>query len=286
MDRKVVFLIIIGLFSMAGWQNAMSQPAVDGFMKGKGNLDVVPGLSVENFSNYFGRLNELTSIKRTSISLNMFSAVGITNWLDAQVNIPYVFVTEEFKGFQDFSGYLKGALINKYYENGSNFRLMITGGVSFPMSDYETESQYAIGQQAKAIDGRIVVQYTKSNGFFIMGQGGYTHRDEPVASSYPAAIKVGWAKVEHYIDIYYDQQIAIGGNDYLDYREELKEFQETDITFQSLGVSYGKIGATYYKPWRKNWGLSLGGSYVLWGRNVGQSIMVSASFVKRFPSLW
>jgi len=267
---------------LIGWKDAVSQPVVDGYMKGKGNIDVVPGLSVENYSNFFGRLNELTTIKRTSISLSLYSAMGITEWLDAQVSVPYVFVNEDFNGMQDFSAYLKGAIFNKDCKNGTNFRLMISGGTSFPMSDYNTENVFSIGQQAKALDGRIIIQITRQNGFFIMGQGGYTNREEPVPSSYPAAIKIGWAKDKHYIDIYYDQQIAIGGNDYLDYKQERRDFGSTDITFRSLGVSYGKIGLSYYKPFKNNSGISFGGSYVLWGRNVGQAIMVSASFVKRF----
>lgn len=270
------------LFTIMIWQKSIAQSAVDGYMKGKGNLDVVPGVSFENFSDYFGRLNELTTIKRTSISVNLYSAMGITNWLDAQISVPYVFVDEDNNGMQDFSAYLKGAIINKQCKSGTRFRLMISVGTSFPMSNYETESAYSIGQQAKALDGRIIIQITKPNGFFIMGQGGYTNRDEPVTSSYPAAIKIGWAKADYYIDFYYDQQIAIGGNDYLDYGQEKKDFGQTNITFQSLGVSYGKIGLSYYKPFKNNSGISFGGSYVLWGRNVGQAVMVSISYVKRF----
>jgi hypothetical protein len=208
--------------------------------------------------------------------------MGLTNWLDAQVGIPYISTKPDFSGLQDFSTYLKAAIWNKYYQNGSNFRFMLSAGTSFPLTDYNTENLFSIGQQAHALDGRIIMQYTASNGFFAMVQGGYTHREDPVPSSYPAAIKIGWARDTYYVDLWYDHQMAIGGNDYLDYRDERRATGSTDITFRSLGVSYGKAGITYYRPFGKSMGVALGASYVLWGRNVGQAFAFSASFIKRF----
>ncbi len=269
----LIFLTSIGI---------KAQPAVDGYLKGKGNLDLVPGISYESFGNYYGRLNETTPINRSSTAFSIFSAYGITKFMDVQVNIPYIYVTSEFSGLQDIAAYLKIALLDKYYSNGGGLRLMLSGGYSTPMTDYETENVFAIGQQATAYDARFIFQVSRPSGFFFMGQGGYTHRLDPTPSSYPTAIKVGWAKSEYYLDVWYDQQIAIGGNDYLDYRDEIRETGSTDITFRTLGVSYGKLGLTYYRPFWKSSGMAFGGSYVLWGRNVGQAFMVSAAFVKRF----
>lgn len=261
--------------------NILAQPAVDGFMKGKGMMDIVPGFSFESYSNYYGSLNETTPIQRSTMALSLFSAAGLTNWLDIQVSVPYISTKPEFSGLQDFSSYLKFSILNKGFESGSSLRVMLTGGVSFPMSDYNTENLFSIGQQATALDGRLVIQLMKSNGFFIMTQGGITSREDPVPSSYPAALKIGWAKAEKYIDVYYDQQIAVGGNDYLDYSREISDNGTTDITFRSLGVSYGKLGATYYRPIGSSSGFALGASYVLWGRNVGQAVTFSAAFIQK-----
>lgn len=269
------FTILISFF-------VNSQPAVDGFMKGKSNLDFALGGSFENFGLYFGALNETVPIKRSTAAVNIFMAAGITDWLDVQVNAPYVSTKPEFSGMQDFSSYLKFSILNKYYESGAQLRVMLAVGYSFPMTDYNTENLFSIGQQAEAIESRLIVQVMRSNGFFMMFQGGYSDRQDPVPSSYASTLKVGWAKAERYIDIWYDQQIAVGGNDYLNYSNEIKETGSTDITFTSLGVSYGKIGATYYRPIGESIGFAVGFSQVIWGRNIGQASMLSASLIKKF----
>ena len=111
-----------------------------------------------------------------------------------------------------------------------------------------------------------------------MMETGYTYRLEPVPSSYPFAVKVGWAKEKQYIEIWYDQQFAIGGNDYHN-----NKFEGASYSFRTFGVSYGKLGVTYYKPFKnKHSGMSAGLSYVIWGRNIGQAIIASVGYVHRF----
>lgn len=280
MERLRIWLAVSILW--IGCIQLSAQPVVDGFMKGKSNMDLALGASYETFGSYFGAMNETVPISRSTAAFNIFAAGGITNWLDAQINVPYVSTQGTFSGMQDFSGFLKFSLLNKYYESGASLRIILAAGYFFPMTSYNTESLYSIGQQAQGNDARLVVQVMRPNGFFLMFQGGHTYREDPTPSSYASAIKVGWAKEKHYIDIWYDQQMAVGGNDYLDYRDEIADNGSTEITFRSLGVSYGKIGFTYYRPLGTYTGLAAGFSQVVWGRNVGQASMLSVSFIKKF----
>ena len=99
---KYLLKLIVLLFASAGL--VISQPAVDGFLKGKSNLDVALGATYESFSQYYYRLNDLTPVGRTSIAVSAFGAMGLTNWLDAQVNIPYIYTTTDFANLQDWRG--------------------------------------------------------------------------------------------------------------------------------------------------------------------------------------
>ncbi|MEQ8324721.1 MAG: hypothetical protein RIC15_12275 [Vicingaceae bacterium] len=270
--RALLFLISFCPFS---W--ALSQPAIDGFMRGKGNLDVAPSLTFENFSNYYSKINNPVSVKRTSLAANIYLAYGITNWLDLQVSAPYVYTAAELSNFQDISSYIKARLYQWNLESGASISFMLSAGAKLPMSNYFTESVNSIGQADTAFDSRAIVQYFRSDGFFIMAEAGYTYRLDPVPSSYPFAVKVGWARSERYIDVWYDQQIAIGGRDYQEQRDG-----STDLLFRTLGVSFGKIGITYYKPFNSINGISGTLSQVIWGRNVGQTTAISLAYVHRF----
>lgn len=256
--------------------SGFSQPVVDGYMKAKGNMDLAGSLTYESFSKYYASLNQKVDLSRTSIAISLYDAIGLYDWLDFQVNVPYIYTAAAFSNFQDLSAYFKASIFDVQGENQKNFRIMMTLGTSFPLTDYETEGLNAIGQQATAFDGRIVIQYEMSNNMFVMIQGGYTYREDPVPSSYPFAFKLGWAKPKYYFDIWYDQQYAIGGNDYADFTQDM------NISFRTFGVSYGKAGVSFYKPFSKNTGFSATASYILWGRNVGQTLGVSVGLIRRF----
>lgn len=253
-----------------------SQPAVDGFMRGKSNLDLAVGVTYESYGQYFSSLNKTRAISRTSTTGSLYASYGITDWLDVQVNAPYIYTKTNFSGFQDFSSYLKIKALDLVFKDVKKINLLVTVGGSFPMTDYKTENQFSIGQQATAFDGRLVAQYKSENGFFAMVQGGYTYRADPVPSGIPLALKVGIARQAYYLDFWYDQQFTSEGNDYDEYRMDPR------FTFRSFGVSYGKLGITYYKPLFGNGGVSATVSYVLWGRNVGQSFGISLGYVQRF----
>ena len=56
-------------------------------------------------------------------------------------------------------------------------------GFSSNLVDYQTEEASAIGQQAKTIDGRLVVQRFFSESIFVMAQGGYSYKNNPVPNA-------------------------------------------------------------------------------------------------------
>ena len=254
-------ILIVGFAIFCGL-GLFAQPAVDGFMKGKGNMDLVGSLTFDSFSKYYAAPGPI-ALPRTTTSASVFVAAGITDWLDAQINIPYVMTAQNWSNLQDISMYVKGRFLNKSLKKGT-FSALFAGGIATPISNYPTQGLNAIGQQSTAVDGRLVMQYFANNGWFGMLQGGYTYRSNPTPGSVPVALKVGKAANNYYFDVYYDFQEAQGGADYRD---------GTNPAFTSLGVSYHKLGGTFYKPFNEGkMGVALGAYGVASGRNVGQSI--------------
>jgi len=269
---KNFFIIFFGFVLSI---TAIAQPAVDGFMKGKGNLDLVGGLAFDTFSK-FHAADGLISLGRTTTSASVFASAGITNWLDVQVNLPYVMTASNWSNLQDVSVFAKGRFLNKSLEKGT-LSALITGGFSTPITNYPTQGLNAIGQQATAVDARLVMQYFANNGWFGMIQGGFTSRSNPTPASIPVAVKIGKAANNYYFDIYYDIQNAKGGSDYRD---------GTNRAFTTLGVSYHKLGGTFYKPFNEGkMGVAFGAYSVLAGRNVGQSFGGSAAFIYKIKYL-
>ncbi len=260
---------------------AIAQPTVDGFMKGKGNLDLVGGLTFDTFSK-FHAAGSLISLGRTTTSASVFASAGITNWLDVQVNLPYVMTASNWSNLQDVSVFAKGKFLNKSLKKGT-FSALIVGGFSTPITNYPTQGLNAIGQQATATAAaaaaaaRLVMQYFANNGWFGMIQGGFTSRSNPTPASIPVAVKIGKAANNYYFDIYYDIQNAKGGSDYRAGKNR---------AFTTLGVSYHKLGGTFYKPFNEGkMGVAFGAYSVLAGRTVGQSFGGSTAFIYKIKYL-
>ena len=264
MKIKFILFCLLGIYSFEG----IAQGRVDGFFKGKGNLDLVLGGGYESNPNYFAGTNKV-ALQRTVTIYNTFLAYGITDKLDVNVSLPYVDVNGVESDFQDYSIFLK----HKVYDK-KRWTISLAGGFSSNVGDYQTEGGNAIGQKAKTVDGRLVVHHFAKNGIFFTGQTGYSYKGDPVPNSIPLTIKTGLAKSKYYFDVWYDFQHGIGG---LDYRGT-----PTPATFRQLGVSYHKIGGTFYKPIFKHLGAYVGASYVLVGRNVSQGFGVNGGLVLKY----
>jgi hypothetical protein len=269
--------IICLVFIVLTVNTVNGQGRVDGFFKGKGNLDFVLSGGYENNKNYFAGKNKI-ALGREIFIANTFIAYGITNRLDVNFSMPYIMVNTNTRGLQDASlffkyklmpiniGAVEGEGVPKIYGD-----LILAGGVSSNFTDYQTEGGSAIGQQAKTIDLRPVLQMYFLHGIFATLQVGYAYKFNPVPNSLSPAIKVGIAKAKIYADVWYEYQYSFGGLDY----------QGTPIpsSFRELGVNFHKIGTTVYTPIKNKFGIFVGGSYLISGRNTSQGLGVNAGIV-------
>ena len=256
----VLFCISVSLFSF-------SQGNVDGFFKSKGEFDLAFSGSISNSTKYFRTLGPI-EYKRFQAIVGAFGTYGITQKWNVIVSLPLV----NFKP-QDASVFTKYKLISHNSKKGL-VTIAPALGISFPMSNYPTQSGQAIGQRATIIQPKIVLQYKHIKNWFIQTQGGYNYTIDPVPSAIVASAKAGYIYKEWYFDAWFDYQYGIGGKDY--------GIGAPD--FRELGVSYSKIGAVVYKNVGKKSGVFLNGSYILSGRNIGQTYAVSAGYVLKLKT--
>ncbi len=245
-----------------------AQAPVDGFFKGKGNASAGLGVGVDLSDTYFAGTNEI-SLTRNGVTGSLFGIAGLHDNIDVSLGIPFVLINGN-GGLQDASAYVKLRAIDLAMTS-SKLELSLAAGISVPMTDYETETSSAIGQQATVIDLRPILHFQTDDGWFATGQFGYLIKSDPTPAAATTAIKIGRAQSKHYYDVWYTNQFSDGG---LDYRgdEEVNSFKE-------LGTDYHKVGLTYYRPVSDKVGVYVGGNTVFDGRNVSKGFGASLGVV-------
>lgn len=242
-----------------------SQGLLDGFSKGKGNLDVVLGGSYQTAKTYYAGTTKI-DYDRSLIIANVFAVYGVSDKWDVALSIPFV-----KNSLQDFSIGTKYKILDKSLLNG---KLTLFPALQFstPILKYNTEGSAAVGQRSTLITPKGIIQFDHNTGVFIQVQSGYNYALDPVTSSFVTSGKIGWHGAHLYLDAWYDKQTGYGNKDYLG--------DVPYASFRELVVSYDKIGATLYYG-RKNWGISTTCSYVLSGRNTWKATTVGISVIKK-----
>ena len=282
MLRFIVFLALLTPFGLS------AQGALDGYLKGKGVLDIAPSFSFLRASQFDGNGN-LYDLEYRGNLLNLFAEYGLTEKLDVVATIPYVF-TETQSGLQDGGFYLKYRPVYKKLGKADRLAFLAGAGISFPLSNYTPTAAGALGQRAVLVPIRGIVQWETGLGPFLNVTAGYNFRldeirEEDIAiirqdrpDYNPTAppdyatvlIRAGFPAAKYYADAWVEIQRTTGGSDYVPNIPDLP---------QAYGVSYTQIGGTlYYSENGKN-GVLLSGAYILSGRNVSRVLRISVGAV-------
>ncbi len=269
-----MYKLITALSLIITVTSSFSQGLLDGYMKGKGNTDVALSASFESGSDFF-IAEGTTTLSRSISSVNLFAAYGVTDWLDVVASLPYISNDGKESGLQDASLFLR-LKVAEISVNDVKARFMLGAGYQLPLTDYETESAFAIGQQGESKEIRGIVQLEKGH-YFMMLKVGYSFRNNPVTDALPLVAKVGIAKEKYYADLFVDYLEADGGTNYIPGTPLSRQ-----PPFQELGVSYLRIGGNYYRPLAPAIGGVVGAAYTLDGRNIGKTFRVSAGIVAKF----
>jgi hypothetical protein len=237
-----------------------SQGLIDGYFKGKGNIDIAASSFFQTAKSYFAGFTEVSLSEppfsgdgtREFNSFGLFAEYGITDKWDVIVNAPFI-----NGSFQD-GGVAMKYEVAKPKLGGRDLSIIPALQVSFPLSDYETENLDAIGQQATLISPKVVLQYALPKGLFVQAQTGYNYALDPVASSVGASVKFGGSFGKFYVDAWYNFQHGFGNKDFL---------VPPPVSFREYTVNFQQVGGVVYYGITDMFGVFANASYIFDGRN-------------------
>ena len=282
------------LFLIPGLSPAIAQTDIDGIMMTKNNLCIGPMYGYSSWKNYWEGTLKRENLNLGTVSSHMYSVMGnygISDKLNILFSVPYVTTKASAgtlhgqKGFQDGSLWIKYMPFDKTVGKG-DLSLYALAGASVPLSNYVADFlPLSIGLHSKTFSLRALGDYQLGK-FFVTASGTYIFRSN---------IKID-RDAYYTTEMHYTNEVSMPDvltfNIRTGYRhnnvvaEAILDNQTTlggfDITRNNMPFPGNKMNATRLGAWLKYEltaprGLSIiaTGSYVIAGRNVGQSTSVS-----------
>lgn len=293
-------------FVSAHVQQGKAQTPTDAIMMDKGQICFDLSYFHDSWKEYWegtkkrenGNIGTLT---RHTIA-PMFN-LGLTSRINFMGGVAYVLTRpsagqiEGTEGFQNLNLAVKVDILELELGPGM-LKILGTAGFTTPISDYVPDYAYAIGLGCTEGSIRPIVQYKLNNGFYARLQGAYNLRgnctlprdyyyttqayfsnevDMPDAIDYSATVGYSTADEAFRGELFYGGFNTLGGFD----------IRTQDMGFPSNEMDYTNLGAVihYYPSIIKGLGVHVSGSYVLTGRNVGQTTSIGGGVTYYF-SLW
>lgn len=223
----------------------------------------------------------------TNQSVMLMSVYGITDRLNFMFALPWVRTSSDVSylegqsGIQDISVWIKWQPW-QFRAGGGTFKFQTTGGLSSPASGYFVDFlPLSLGLRSKTASLRGIVHFAADKGFYGTFQAGHTWRSDvkldrdaylfhneiiysdhaPAPNWFDATLRVGFLNKRWQTEIWGESATGLSGDD-------IRYNSAPQITNK---MQYRAAGA-FVKYWlNKQWALQAGGSYVLDGRNIGQS---------------
>ena len=295
--------LFLGALLFTGSVNSLrAQSLVSGFMAGKGHGSVVVSGTTERYESVYlapDKIDGVPIFQEVRVnSLNLYATYGLSDKIDAIVSLPYIqskgkapgtvindlnalYSTQGYanirQGLQDITALLKFKSYS--VELGSSvLDLLGVVSVSTPLSDYQTNTGYgyiiAIGNRATKYSAAGVAHLKTSTGIFATAQVGYSLRTGLVPNALIGEAKLGYAGPKTYFEGSASFQESNGGTD-------ISEVGFSGF-FPSTRVNFIRIGASAYRPIANGFGLTLGASTYVAGRNIGKATVFSAGVTYNF----
>ncbi len=268
--RFLSFFLFLPLFANA-------QGPLDGYLKGKGKLDLAPSFSFNSAQKFEGADGQRYDEPYKGHMLSLFAEYGLGEKFDLVATAATVF-TQTQSGLQDGGLFVKYRPVLAPLPNGGKFGVILGTGLSFPLINYEPTATGALGQKAISTPAKLILQWDTPLGVFLNFTGGYHFRldnlktadiekirqdrpdynpEEPPNFS-TLLLKIGFPARHYYLDGWIEWQHSQGGADYAQNVPDLP---------QAYGVSYTQIGGTAYYSDNGRTGFYLSGGYIFEGRN-------------------
>ncbi len=259
---------------------AWGQGPLDGYLKGKGVLDLAPSFSFNTAQKFEGARGQTYNETYKSQMLSLFAEYGLTEKFDLVATAAAVFTPNQ-SGLQDGGLFVKYRPVYAPLGNAGKLGVLFGTGASFPLSDYEPTETGALGQKAITVPAKLILQWESPLGLFFNLTGAYHFRLDAlqeddirrVQQQRPGyepidpqnfttfLVKAGFPARHFYLDGWAEWLHTSGGADFVQGVPDLP---------QSYGVSYTQIGGTAYYSDNERTGFYLSGGYILHGRNTGR----------------
>jgi hypothetical protein len=298
---KTGFLPVLIFFAML---HAGAQTPFDDIMMEKGEICFAAIYTHDTWDEYWeGTLKRdnanIGTLTRQTVS-GMF-AFGIADWLNVMGSLPWVRTDASggqmagVSGLQDWGAWIKGEAF-KFEAGSGQLSLHAVAGLTGPATNYLSDYQpFSLGLGCLDASLRGILHYQLDKGIYARLHTGYHHRghstierdyyytthgvysdkvDMPNAITYGATLGAWMLGNSLRIEATYDGVNCLSGHD----------IRRQDMPFPSNKMVFTRIGGMvqYYFPTLKGLGLQASGGYVLTGRNVGQSTVLSGGVLYRF----
>lgn len=284
MKNLPIFLILIYHFA------ATAQGPLDGYMKGKGVLDLAPSISFNSAQKFEGAGGQTYDEAYKGQMFSLFAEYGVNEKFDLVATAAAVFTPIQ-SGLQDGGLFAKYRPVHASLGKAGKLGVIFGTGASFPIGNYEPTATGALGQNAVTVPARLILQWESPLGLFLNLTGGYHFRLDDLKETDIALIrknrpeyqaleppnfttflvKIGFPAKHFYLDGWAEWQHTSGGADYIQNVPDLP---------QAYGVSYTQVGGTAYYTDNGRNGFYLSCGYILGGRNTSriQRITIGAVF--------
>jgi hypothetical protein len=289
-------MLLLWLFT----QPIAAQSPIDGILIPKGEFCVGLFYTQDNWNEYWeGTLKRdngnVGTLKRQTVTPMV--VFGLSDRINVLAALPWVRThatagqIRGASGLQDWGVWVKAEVLK-----AGHLSLQAAVGATGPASNYLPD-YFPLNLGLGNIEGtaRAIAEYRLDNGSYARVQAGYHLRsnttiertyyyttqgyysdqvDMPNAVTYSFAIG-RWMKDDAFrAELIFDGLHTTGGHD----------IRRQDVGFPSNKMIFQRLGGLlqYYLPPSQKFGLFASGGYVLNGRNVGQSIVLTGGVMYRF----
>lgn len=301
MKRILSFLPSVVVLACA---TASAQTIDDGIMMGRRLMCAGYMYTYDSWDKYWegARKRENGNIGTLRMeSHQLFANYGVTNTLNVIAHLPHVRteatqgVLSGMRGWQDATVAAKYKFFEAPVRNAGSFRAIAVVSAAVPMTDYTPDFlPLSIGLGSRRVSARLTGHFRTRRGFFVNVSPSYTWRDGvqldrpffytngrltfsdrvemPRVFDYSAS--GGLIRGEMVLSASYSEQRTQGGGD----------IRRQDMPFVSNRMNFSRVGGWAKIPLPKHDALSIvaGYSYVVNGRNVGQSATVTVGMMYLF----
>ncbi|MEL6392467.1 MAG: transporter [Bacteroidota bacterium] len=263
---QFIFAIPCLLISI-GQLNA--QGPIAGFAVPKGEVAIAINYASEQYDTYLNpEGNENREL--TALSYSLFVEAGLSDEMAVVASIPYIETNEDNSSLQDASLFLKYRNLESRSGQGRHW-IHTAIGATFPIGNYPTDGEAAIGQRAFVFQGRLVYQYQHDQGWFVSALSGIDFQLSPDSRAvWPVLFRAGYGAPWLYIEGWLEFVNALDGT------------QGTETALAGTGSSWTRTGATVYFPVQPWFGVQVNGAWILDGEFIGQSTRLGGGVVFKF----